>query len=185
VTARQRKGLRILAVVAALNVLAGLAYTLPRTVQGRRLSEQKALLEGEVARQEQVLAARRVHADTLRLNAEDSRRFHDSVVKPRAASLVPVLQQIEGMAREGGLKPGAASYRVEAVTGLGVDRFVITMPVNGTYAQLVNFIERLERSAYFLTLDQVAVRGEAEDAEGEGGGEAHLSMVLSSYFRSS
>ncbi len=183
--ARQKVLVRALVVVAALNAVAYLAYTLPRTVQERRLADQKALLEDEVARQGRVLEGRRVYAETLHLNTEDSRRFHDSVITPRASSLVPVLRQIEGMAREGGLKPGAASYRVETVRGLNVDQFVITMPVTGTYRQLVNFIERLERSSYFLTLDQVSVRGEGQDAVGEGGGEAHLAMVLSSYFRSS
>lgn len=179
---RHRRLLAALLALAALNAVVYAAFTLPRTVQEERMAAERVQLQDEVARLSGEVADRRRYAQALEANAADTSRFHAQVVAPRAASLVPVLREIEGMAREGGLRPGPAGYKVEAVKGAALDRFVITMPVSGTYREVVSFIEQLERSPHFLTLDQVTVRGEAEGSESGG---AQLDMVLSSYFRSS
>ena len=175
----RRRALVVLAVGAGLNGVVYAAYTLPRTLSARRLAQRKQDLENEVQRER--LAAERQHrqAETIRANTDDARRFYESTVGGRAASLVPVLRSIEGMAREGGMRPGAAGYRAQDVKGLPLDRFVITMPVAGTYRQLVSFVQRLEQSPYFLILDEVRFSGEGT------GSRAELSMVLSCYFRES
>jgi Tfp pilus assembly protein PilO len=82
------------------------------------------------------------------------------------------------MAREGGMKPGSASYDAAEVKGAPLDRFVISMPVSGTYRQLVAFVQRLEQAPYFLTLDEVQLSGAAAQ-----GGRAELRLQLSCYFR--
>ncbi len=50
------------------------------------------------------------------------------------------------------------------------------MPVTGSYAQLVAFLGRLERSGHFVTVDKVVLRS---DAEGQA---PVLQLTLSSYF---
>jgi hypothetical protein len=90
---------------------------------------------------------------------------------------VPVLRAIEGFARQGGMRPGSASYRQLEVKGLKLNQFVVTMPVDGTYRQLVALVQQLERSKYFVTLDEVRLSG---GAQGKG---AELSLMLSCYFK--
>ena len=171
----RRRMLVALAVVAGLNVAVYAAFTLPRTLGEQRVAERQKALRDEIARERAVADRQRRHADTVRSNTEDVRRFYETAVGGRTASLVPVLRSIEGMAREGGMRPGAAGYDAEPVKGAPLDRFEITMPVSGTYRQLVAFVQRLEQSPYFLTLDEVQFRGEAK-------GGADLAIVLSCYF---
>ena len=173
----RRRVLVVLAVGAALNAVVYLSYTLPRTLGERRLTERQRLLHGEIQRERVAVSHQHIQAEIIRANTEDVRRFYDTAVGGRTADLVPVLRAIEGMAREGGMRPGAATYTPKEVKGMPLDRFVITMPVNGTYRQLVSFVQRLEQSPYFLTLDGVRFSGETA------GNRAELSLVLSCYFR--
>jgi len=173
----RRLALIALAVGATLNAAVYFAFTLPRTLGEQRLAERQKLLQDEIERLRLAVSYQRRQADTIRANTTDVQRFYATTVGGRAVSLVPVLRAIEGMAREGGMRPGAASYKAQDVKGLPLDRFVITMPVSGTYRQLVAFVQRLEQSQYFLTLDEVRFSGQAE------GDRAELAMVLSCYFR--
>ena len=176
----RRRLLIALAVVAGLNAAVYAAYTLPRTHSERRLAERKSTLAEELQRERAVAAERRYQSETIRTNAEDVRRLYTATLSGRSASLVPVLTAIEGFAREGGMRPGSASYTTEDVKGLPLDQFVIDMPVTGTYRQLVALVQRLERSQYFLTLDQVRLR--KESAQGRGSS-TELSLVMSCYFK--
>lgn len=173
----RRRALVALAVGALLDAAVYFAYTLPRTLGEQRLAQRQKLLQDEIHRERLAVAYQRRQADTIKANTMDVQRFYATTVGGRAASLVPVLRAIEGMAREGGMRPGAASYRAREVKGMPLDRFVITMPVTGTYRQLVAFVQRLEQSPYFLTLDEVRFSGQGE------GTRAELAMVLSCYFR--
>jgi hypothetical protein len=178
VTPRQRKRLLIgLGVLAALNAVVAGAYTIPRVHGERRLAERKKLLGEELQRERAVAAQRRGQADTIRTNTEDVRTFYASTVSVQKAGLVPVLTAVEGFAREGGMRPGGATYKRKDVKGLPLERFVITMPVSGTYRQLVALVQRLERSQYFLTLDEIRLSGDAQGAKAE------LALTMSCYFK--
>jgi hypothetical protein len=166
-----------LAVLAGLNALVFLSYTLRRVHGERRLAERRKQVEQELQQELAVAAHRRRQVETIRLNTADVQRFYGDTVGGRAAALVPVLSAIEGFAREGGMRPGAASYRAADVKGLPLDQFEITMPVEGSYRQLVALVQRLERSQYFLTLDEVRL---SRDSRGQG---AELALMLSCYFK--
>ena len=56
-------------------------------------------------------------------------------------------------------------------------RIKVTLPLEGSYAQLVAFLERVERSKHFLTVDRIALTGDTDGA-------ANLQVELSAYFRS-
>jgi hypothetical protein len=166
-----------LAAVAALNLVVYLAFTLPRGVRERRIAERQRQLEQELQRDRLAVQRQRQQAEIIRSNYRDVEQFYASTVTGREASLVPILRAVESMAREGGMRPGAASYKVSDVKGLPLDRFAITMPVTGTYRQLVALVQRLERAPHFLILDEVRFTGPAQ------GNRAELALVLSCYFR--
>ena len=178
---RRRQAVIALIAVALVNGVVYAAYTLPRSLEERRLAERKTALQQEVQQERKRLSAIRAQADVLEANRADVDAFYTKTVGMRTSSMVPVLQEVESLAREGGLHPGAASFSDEPIKGGGLERFVITMPVAGNYRQVVNFIQRLERSPYFLTLDEVQVKSSSGQA---GQGNAGLSLVVSAYFRS-
>jgi len=51
------------------------------------------------------------------------------------------------------------------------------MNVSGTYHELAAFLDRLERSSYFVTVDQIQI------GKREQGGEATLDISLSAFYR--
>jgi Tfp pilus assembly protein PilO len=53
------------------------------------------------------------------------------------------------------------------------------MNVSGTYHELAAFLDRLERSSYFVTVDQIQI------GKRERGGEAGLDIALSAFYRAS
>lgn len=176
-TARRR-----LVVIGALSVLALLnlavygVYSLPRSMEERAIATRTAVLRQELVREQQVVAELRERAEAIQANKQDVRRFYQDRVQEREESLVPILRHIEALATEQGLRVGEQKYTQKEVKGTPLERFEITMPVAGTYRQLVQLMGRFEESSYFLTLDEVKVRG------GTDVGQAQLDLVLSCYF---
>lgn len=156
----------------AANAVAALVYTLPRTLQERSLAEHAAALKSDVEREKRNLQRLRERAQTIQANTRDLEAFYLKVLKERS-QLVSVLREIERQAPSS----GGRNVRPVEVKGAAVSRFVVTMPLSGSYDQLVAFLEKLERSPHFVTVDRLALR-EKESA-------AELDVELSVYLRAS
>ncbi len=166
-------------VLLGLNGAAFLAYTLPRSMQERTLATRAAAMRQEVERLRRVASDLRRRAQTIRANAADTEQFFGKVLQTRRSALLATLEDIEKMASEPGLRPGRRDFRPEEVKGTPLTRVVVTMPLKGTYGQLVGFLSQVERSSRFLTVDRVSIgRGRGEKAD-----EANLSVQLSAFFR--
>ena len=175
----QERLLRPALVVLALNVAVFAVYTLPRRLQESSLASSVALLRSEAERERGQVAALRRRSETLRANARDAERFSREVLRPREATLLPVLAEIHKAAHEEGLELGREDYQRSAMKDSGFTRLTIRLPVTGNYRQLVAFLGRLERAERFLVVDEVHLRGRLER------GTADLDVVLSTYFRES
>jgi hypothetical protein len=56
------------------------------------------------------------------------------------------------------------------------------MPITGSYGQVTGLLVQLERSNFFLTLDEINARQEGSAATGASGSVA-LNLLFSAYFR--
>jgi Tfp pilus assembly protein PilO len=153
------------------------AYTLPRSLEQRSLASRVETLRKELELEQRRVEVSRERAEAIKGNEKDAADFYSKAIGARGASLVPILRAVETLAAEQGVRVGAQTYHWENVKGANLERLVTTVPVSGTYRQLAGFVQSLESSKHFLTLDEVSVRG------AEGGQEAHLEMVVSCYFR--
>jgi hypothetical protein len=160
--------------LALANAAVYAAYTLPRTVAERTVASRAATLREEVLREEGLLREERARDRVLTRNAEDVAELYKRA--GQKASILKVRDEVEGLAREIGFRLGARSYADEPVKGLPLMRFQFIMPVKGSYAQLVAFLDRLERSPHFVTVDEVQLQGDAT------AGEPVLNLTLSAYF---
>lgn len=161
--------------LAALNLLVFVAWTLPRGYRLRNATARADAARVELARQNQFVGALRDRASAIRSNGEDVARFYGKLVGTERAELLPTLQEVERMARLPGLHPGGRSFAREPVEGTPVERVSVTLPLEGSYPQLVGFLREIERSPRFLTVDRVAMRSEET--------QARLQVVLSMYVR--
>lgn len=161
----------------ALNAAVFLAFTLPRTLQEQSAATRVVALREEVAREQGRVAALRERAEAMAANARDVERFARERLRPRAEALLPALDEIHRAASEEGITLGRESYtRDEPREGLPA-RVRVSLPVSGSYEQIVGFLGRLERSKQFLIVDQLSLGTEG------GEGEARLAIVVSAFFR--
>lgn len=173
----RKRLLVLLAAIFAFNLVAYFAFTLPRSLRQRNLDSRLHSARAEAQQERQKLKELRARFDLVAANKKDATDFYRSHAGPRGGSLVPLLKEVEGLAREHGLQVGNQGFEMEPVKGAPLDRFQVRMPVRGTYRELARFVQALERSQQFVTLDEITVRGQQA-------GEAELTMVLSCYFNS-
>jgi Tfp pilus assembly protein PilO len=164
-----------------VNLVAFLAYTAPRAARKRDVAARTTALDSELARQRTQVQELRDRAETISANRRDARAFMDAQVGPADASVVPILREVESLARKQGLSVGTQSFQREAVKGLPVERFGIVMPVEGDYRQVTGLVGELEASPTFVTLDRMSARTSAATAEGSE--QVGLDLEFSFYFR--
>jgi Tfp pilus assembly protein PilO len=162
-----------------LNVGLYVAYTLPRSLQKRNVADRVQQLEGDLAADRQRVAELRTRAENILANRKESRTFLDERLGVPDTALGPVLDEVEAMIHQQGLKLGQQGFERETIKGLPLVRFGITMPVTGTYDQVAGLIQQLEHSSSFLTLDQIAAQKQGD----EGVPTVDLKLAFSAYFR--
>jgi Tfp pilus assembly protein PilO len=173
----QKRLLPAFLVLLGLNLLALAGWTGPRYWRQRNAATRAEAARAEVEQQRAEVLGLRERAGAIRANASDVQRFYKSTGTEKS-ELLPTLEAIEEMARGPGLQPGARSFRREEVQDAHVERVVVTLPLEGSYAQLVGFLREVERSPRFLTVDRVAMRADPEGA-------TSLQVELSAYLRPS
>jgi Tfp pilus assembly protein PilO len=160
----------------AANLIAAAVWTVPRTLRLRnatvRVAEAHEILEKERVQ----VARQRERAEAILANRADLERFYDSVVGPERTELLPTLEDIEAMARAPGLQPGVRNFRREDVDGARVERLAVSLPLTGSYEQLVGFLREVERSERFLTVNRISLRGHRQ-------GGADLQVEMSAFMR--
>ena len=165
-------------VLLAANAVTYFAYTLPRGERERTIAARAVVLRGEVARERTRVERVRQRARTIDANTSDVAQFYKSL--GRKESLLRIQEDIVGVARQLGLTLGSRAYGNEDVKGSdSLARFRITMPIAGTYRQVVSFLQRIEALPHFVTVDSISLREES------GLGDARstsLNVALSVYF---
>ena len=164
-------------VLLGVNLVALAAWTGPRYWRQRNAATRAEAARAEAVRQRAAVTSLRERAGAIRGNGADVERFYRSAGTEHA-ELLPTLEAIEELARSPGLRPGARSFKREEVTDARVERVVVTLPLEGSYAQLVGFLREVELSPRFLTVDRVAMRADKDGA-------AALQVDLSAYLRPS
>jgi hypothetical protein len=155
-----------------------LAFTLPRGISERRLSARAVASRREIA--ERRLQAHEMgrREDIIKANAIDANTFYTDFV-PDRKDLSSMLKDLQRMATSAGVNARRVTYRPpEDVKGTELVSFEVTMPISGTYQQVGNFLQKLERAKHFIIVNQVMMRGRPGD---EGG--ADLDIRLETYFR--
>jgi len=172
----RRRAWIALGALTVLNAFGFFVYTLPKRLEERSLAARVSSLRAEVERERQIVARLRRRTESLQANTADAARFYGRLGSRSA--LLTVLEELQRTPRDLGLKVGRRSYEPNQVKGLPLMRYAITMPVTGSYRQLTAFLDRMEGSTHFLTVDQVNLRKRGA------AGEADLDVSMSAYVRS-
>jgi Tfp pilus assembly protein PilO len=160
----------------ALNLIVAAVWTVPRTLRLRNTTVRMAAVDAALERERVRVARQRERAEAIEANGADLRRFYESIVGPERTELLPTLEAIEAMARAPGLQPGSRTFRRDNVEKARVERVAVTLPLTGSYEQLVGFLREVERSERFLTVDGISLRGQRQ-------GGAALQVEMSAFMR--
>jgi hypothetical protein len=95
----------------------------------------------------------------------------------RRQRLTAVTAEVEDLAAKAGLAPSAFNYPEEEIEDFGVVKRSFVFSVEGTYPELRKFINLLELSPSFLTVEQLRLTGGGED-----GPELSISLEISTLF---
>ena len=152
-----------------VNLIAFAAWTGPRYWRQRNAATRAEAARAEAERQRASVRALRDRAAAIRGNGADVQRFYRSAGTEKA-DLLPTLEAIEDMARAPGLSPGARSFKREEIKDAKLERVAVTLPLEGSYPQLVGFLREVERSPRFLTVDSVTMAGDPDGTRHAPGG---------------
>jgi len=140
-------------------------------------------LEAELDRQHHELATlkgRQAEADSLLKRADENRRrvaaLYEDRFSTRKRRLTEVTAEVIDLARRAGMTPAALSYPEQEIQDYGLTKRSFVFSVTGTYLELRKFIDLLELSDSFLTLEDVQL---SQDPKGS---ELRISLRLSTLF---
>ena len=129
---------------------------------------------GPTARVENLWGQVVARKERVAQNREDIEGLTRDFLKPRAEDLFAAQREIERLAVEAGLQPKKSSYDVDRIKGTNLVRCEVTLPLDGTYANLSGFLSRVAAAKRFIVVDQMSL---AKDAEA-----ARMSLKLSAIF---
>ena len=171
-----RRKLKIaIAVLVAVDVIAAAVLFSPLvgSAESRRL--QMSQLSAELKRKTREVEPLRGMDKKVALAKTQIPQFYSDRFSARESDF---LQELVKLTSESGVKMQQAKYKQEDAESSGlITPVVIEGNFSGDYLQLVKFINTLERSKMFITVDSV-------DLAGEGAGPVKLQVSMHSYLRS-
>ena len=171
-----RRNLKIaIAVLVAVDVIAGAVLFSPLvgSAESRRL--QMNQLSAELKKKARDVEPLRGMDTKVALAKHQIPQFYQEHFAAQDSDIALALGKL---ASESGVKIQQAKYKQEDTESSGL---IVPVAIEGNFAgnylQLVRFINSLERSKLFITVDSV-------DLAGEGGGPVKLQVSMHSYLRS-
>ena len=149
----------------------------PLRFAGRAEVTQEELAEARRELQSLEAASSRVRsrADDLATTDAEVEAFYRDRLASEEARLTRVIAEVKELASRSGMEPRQISYPSQALEDYGLRKRSFVFAVEGTYAELRTFINLLELSDSFLTLERVSLSNHS-------GGELSIQLQLSTLF---
>jgi hypothetical protein len=159
---KRRKALAYLLAILAGNGLLFVGVTHRLATKQERLASDRELLTFELSQKTAELERLTLAETRSAKNAAAVERFWAEVVKERSPGLTEAWDEIDRLASEANVVRGRTGYDRE-ILDVGLERIKATMPVEGSYFDLVRFINGLERSDRFFLVEGVRLSQRESD----------------------
>ena len=134
-----------------------------------RLATLSNLLKAEVDRDQKIREA-------LPQVGKDCDAFYRQSFLDASIGYSSITEDLVGIANKAGLKDSGLSFKAKDVKDRGVTAILISTSVEGNYAEIIQFINGLERSKNLYLLNDLHLSSAK-------GGAIKLDLVLRTYFR--
>jgi Tfp pilus assembly protein PilO len=152
-------------------------FAKPRVDEYKAVSDANAPRIQELERREKAVEAREAYLQGLVQVDEDLTRLRRDVLQTRDRRMISVQEELYELAQDFNINIDQVTVQNEILEREGIDRFAMTVPLRGGYANLRRFIQAVEESDTFLVVERV---GLVEGAEG--GVLLQLNITLATYF---
>jgi Tfp pilus assembly protein PilO len=147
--------------LALVNLVVYGAVTYRLATKQERLAQQQASLSEQIATRQGELASLREEQARIERNDAVVAAFWSDVVQPVTPGLTDAIDEIDRLARQSNVERGRTSYSQEELD-VGLREIKVSMPLQGSYFDLVRFINVLERSERFFLVREIALRDSSE-----------------------
>jgi len=149
----------------------------PRLGEYRTLTTENAPRIREIERREGRAREREAYVAGLKQAEEDLARLRKEILQTRDRRMIEVDEELARLAENFGINLEQVQYQNDTLADEGLERFAMTLPLQGGYSNLRTFIQAVEESTKFLVIERVAL---AEGAEG--GVLLTMNITLVTYF---
>ena len=166
----------VLGGLAALNLAFYLVLTQPADRDYALRSEETQSYD-KVNRKRTVVKKQESYLTAVQQATEDLTQLREEVLATRNKRLVEVQQELARLCDQFGIDLRMVGSDSELLLDEELDRFVMTVPLEGNYANLRKFLHAIETSDKFLIVERVSL-----DRGKMGGNQLDLNIGLATYF---
>jgi Tfp pilus assembly protein PilO len=145
-----------LAVLLVANLVAAAVVFKPWASSVEDLERQAAALRQQVRQKQSALERTQVVVSKVQSARTDGDRFMDKYLLGARSMASTLVQELERMARKAGIRQKDTTFSFEPVEGSDtLTKVAITAVYEGSYADLMHFLNLLDRSERFLILESL------------------------------
>lgn len=162
-------GLAIDAGLVVVNWRAANESAQAQALERARLEQKLKLLSADVQRGREI-------ASRLPNIAQECDQFYENDLLPASSGDTAVIADFGEIAKSAGVQTGGIGLQEKEVKGRGLKEVHISGSVQGSYQNLIQWIDGLERSPHFYLLESLTLNS-------ENSGVIKLQIALRTYFR--
>jgi len=168
----------ILGVLLLANLIAAWAVFRPVGGSAEDLNAQLLSMRQQVVQRQKVLKNLRSLASKMDQARQAGDNFLNGYFMARHTASSTILSELGKAAKESGIKPKGDAFTFEPVDGSDtLSMMTIAANYEGTYPDLLHFVNRLDRSQRFLILENLAAAPQLS------GGMLNVSIKLNTFVR--
>jgi len=183
-----------LAIIAIVNVLFFFILNRPAKAEYERLQESIRLLRAQAGANKLTLDRLQKTSAQLEHFEKDKSMLQMQHLVHRQTGYSQIVSTLEGIVRRTGVRSTRITYAPDPTPHAGLNTVAVTIPLEGSYSNIVNFIRQVENSETFFLITAInltsggsAGSGTAQSLNtnanaGAGSGGVSLSLALETYF---
>jgi hypothetical protein len=170
----------LLGIIALLNVLFFLILYRPARAEYFGLQDSIHKTRAEVQARRGKIDRLEKLSGQLETSAQDKKRLFTKHFIPRVPGWSQIVPQLEEMVQSANVRNVRKAYTIDDTPQFGLSSVKITLPVAGTYSNVVNFIRELEEANTFFIINSIDVRGSTNTSSG--GQDIAMNLNLETFF---
>lgn len=146
----------VIGVLVALNLAAAYFVMRPPGGSPEQLRAEVTDLSNRLRQRRAVLERTRVLVSKIQAGRQQGDQFLSQYFLPNGKAYSIVYSELLELAKEAQMKPKESTYEMEAIEGSDVlSTMTISQNIEGTYPQLIHFINALDRSSRLLVVESL------------------------------